>query len=125
MTAFVDANVWMFAVGEAHPLRATARGLLRDAVGVEALVVSAEVVQELLHRYLRAGRPEALDRALALVAGRAEVLPLEPEDVFAARDLAVVHPELSARDLVHLSFCQRRSVDRLLTFDRALAAASG
>jgi len=33
------------------------------------------------------------------------------------------HPGLGARDLLHVASCVRRSVDRVRTFDQALAAA--
>ena len=67
---FVDTNVFMYAVGGAHPLRAEARDLLFEAVERAApLVTSAEVLQELLHAYLPIGRQRTLDAALTLVAG--------------------------------------------------------
>lgn len=124
---FVDTNVWMYAVGRPHPLRDEARRWLQDAVGGdERLVVSAEVVQELLHAYLPAARLGTLDAALRLVRGiAAEVWPVELDDVVHARGLVDDHPGLGARDLIHLACCRRRGVGRLRTFDRALAAAAG
>ena len=121
---FVDTNVFMYAVGGPHPLRAEARALLFDAVeGNEPLVTSAEVLQELLHAYLAVGRGATLDAALTLVAGCvAEVWPLEAADVHLARALESEHPGLSARDLVHVACCHRRSVQRVMTYDRGLAA---
>ena len=121
---FVDTNVWMFAVGRPHPLRDDARRIVRDATATGVpLVTSSEVLQELLHVYLRTDRTDTLDAALLLVDGVATVWPLEPDDVHTARDLAHQHPSLTARDLVHLATCLRRDVDTLATFDRALAAA--
>jgi predicted nucleic acid-binding protein len=75
--------------------------------------------------YLPVGRLETLDAALALAEGRiAEVWSIEPEDVKLARSLVESHPELEARDLLHLACCQRRGTKSVKTFDRALAAAS-
>jgi len=100
---FVDTNVIIYAVGREHPLRAEAQAFFEESlVSNEALVTSAEVLQELLHAYLRAGRLETLDAALSLARAR---IPL------------------GARDLLHVACCSRRNVTRIRTFDRGLAAA--
>ena len=49
---FVDTNVFMYAVGRAHPLREEARGFFEDRIERdEGLCTSAEVLQELLHAF--------------------------------------------------------------------------
>lgn len=123
---FVDTNIFMYAVGGPHPLRAKARSFLFDAVErPERLVTSAEVLQELLHAYLPVGRQATLDAALTLVAGCVdETWPVEAADVHLARSLEGEHPGLSARDLVHLACCLRRDVRRIMTYDRGLAAVT-
>ena len=89
------------------------------------LVTSAEVVQELMHVYLRMRRPHTLDSALELVASASvEVWPLEEADVMLALQLYAQHPTLGARDLCHLASCRRRGVREIMTFDRALATAA-
>jgi uncharacterized protein len=122
---FVDTNVFMFAVGREHPLREEARRFFRDSLRrADALVTSAEVLQELLHAYLPVGRIETLDAALGLVEGRVrEVWSVESDDVRLARTLLERNPGLGARDLLHLACCRRRHVHALHTYDRALAAA--
>ncbi|CAN5845435.1 type II toxin-antitoxin system VapC family toxin [soil metagenome] len=121
---FVDTNVFMYAVGGSHPLRSKARQRLIELTGKRtALATSAEVLQEFLHAYLPVGRLDTLDAALRLATDLAEVWPVEAEDVVRARELVVQHPGLSARDLIHLSVCARRSATELWTFDRALGAA--
>lgn len=122
---FVDTNVIMYAVGREHPLRAEARALFEEGLASsETLVTSAEVLQELLHAYLRAGRLTTLDAALALARARIPtVWPVEAEDVDLARLLVDRHPGLGARDLLHVACCSRRNVTRIQTFDRGLAAA--
>ncbi len=122
---FVDANVFMYFVGADHPLRKEAteffiRSLERD----RPLVTSAEVLQELLHRYLRRDRWPLLDAAFDLVGSTVdEVWPVEKADVELARNLSARHRGLEARDLVHLACCIRRKPRELMTFDRGLAAA--
>ena len=123
---FVDTNVFMYTVGGAHPLKDPARAFFREARrGRTPLCTSAEVLQELLHVYLRAERLEALDAAWSLVTGFGfDVWALEPEDVELARQLAEAYPGLQPRDLCHLATCRRRGVREIKTFDRALGAAA-
>jgi hypothetical protein len=68
------------------------------------LVTSAEVLPELIHVYLPAGRMETMDNALELARFCIDtILPILPEMVFHARYPVTKHPELSARDLIHLA----------------------
>lgn len=125
MRTFVDTNVIMYAVGRSHPLRQEAREFFEDSLSADrALVTSAEVLQELLHAYLPVGRTETLEAALDLADSMIqETWSLEVDDVCHARRLVGSHPELGARDLIHLACCQRRRVTAIKTFDRALASA--
>ncbi len=123
---FVDTDVIMYAVGRAHPLRDDARGFFESAMTREHndLCTSAEVLQELLHAYIPVGRFDTLDAALTLAGSCiGTVYPVEAEDVRSARLLADRHPELGARDLIHLAVCRRHSVSEIESFDRGLAAA--
>ncbi|MFV2074205.1 MAG: type II toxin-antitoxin system VapC family toxin [Thermoanaerobaculales bacterium] len=122
---FVDTNVFVYAVGRPHPLRDPARRVLLDAAhGSEALVTSCEVLEEFLHVYLPVERIETLDKAWTLATSRAvDIWSIEVDDLALARSSIVRHPELPARDLLHLACCRRREVRRIHTFDRALRAA--
>ncbi len=61
---FVDSNIPMYLVGAPHPHRADARRLLERAVGDgERLVSDAEVLQEILHRYVVISRRDAIQPA--------------------------------------------------------------
>lgn len=122
---FVDTNVFVYAVGREHPLRAPARDFFAQAAesGL-ALCTSAEVLQELLHIYLPVGRESTLDAALELVRMSVrEVVDIRADDVLHARALVRSHARLGARDLIHLATCSRCGVERLQTFDRRLADA--
>ena len=122
---FVDTNVFMYAVGRPHPLREPAREFfVESSRNRTPLFTSAEVLQELVHAYLPAGRLRTLDAAMSLVArSGVDVWPLEEADVTLARQLHEQHPALGARDLCHLASCRRRGVSEIMTFDRTLAAA--
>jgi predicted nucleic acid-binding protein len=124
--AFVDTNVFVYAVGRVHPLREPAQQFLRERLERQRpMATSAEVLQELLHVYLPVGRMETLDAALRLARDLSTVWPIDDTDISAARDLAVTAPGLGARDLLHLAVCRRYGVGELLSFDRALVAAYG
>ena len=120
---FVDTNVIMYAVGRPHPLRRAAQAFFAGASrNGTPLCTSAEVLQELAHAYLPAGRVRVFDAAMKLVTrARVKVWPLEETDVTLARRLHEQHPDLDARDLCHLASCRRRGVSALKTFDSAFA----
>lgn len=122
---FVDTNVIMYAVGRANPLRAEAQRFFVDHVeSGELLVSSAEVLQELMHAYVPVGRIDTLNSAFELAHARlGEIWAIESDDVEFARSLLPSYAALSARDLLHLAACIRRGVERVKTYDRALAAA--
>ena len=122
---FVDTNVFMYFVGLEHPLRDQARDFFRDArLRDLRLVTSTEVLQEILHRYVKLGRRGSASAAFELVdASVSEVWPVERTDIELARGLADRYPGLEARDLVHLACCIRHEPRDLVTFDRGLAAA--
>jgi predicted nucleic acid-binding protein len=121
---FVDTNVFVYAVGRAHPLREAAQMHLRERLEQQVpMATSAEVLQELLHLYLPVVRLETLDAALRLASDLTISWPIDDADIRAARDLATTQPGLGARDLLHLAVCRRQDADELLSFDRALVAA--
>ena len=122
---FVDSNVFIYAVGRAHPLRAEAQDFFLEASeSGRRLVTSAEVLQELLHAYLPVGRLDTLDAALELATlGVDQIIPINSGAVMHARNLLDKHPGLTARDLLHLAVCQISKIKELKTFDRNLRAA--
>ncbi len=123
---FVDSNIPMYLVGAEHPNKAAARQLLERAItDGEVLVTDAEVLQEILHRYVAIDRRDAIEPATsALLDVVDEVFPIERADVERARGI-VLATRLSARDAVHLAIMRRKGVDRILTFDRAFDGIPG
>ena len=123
---FVDSNIPMYLVGAAHPNKDQARRLLEQAVvEEERLVTDAEVLQEILHRYVAIGRREAIEPAFEVLLGVVdEVLPIDVADVQRACRL-LSSPQLSARDAVHIAVMQRHDIGRILTFDRAFDGVPG
>jgi len=116
---FVDSNIPMYLVGAAHPHKGDARRLLEDVIAAgERLVTSAEVLQEILHRYVAIDRREAIQPAFdALVGVVDEVLDIGRRDVERAREFVLGTPGLSARDALHAAVMQREGITRILSFD--------
>ena len=116
---FIDSNIPMYLLGSAHPHKADARRLLEEAIAAgDRLVTSAEVLQELLHRYSAIGRREAIQPAFDALRGVADdVFPVTPADVERAKDLLLGHPDLSARDALHVAVMQHHEVSRVMSFD--------
>jgi len=116
---FVDSNVPMYLVGAPHPHKADSQRLLERCVTEqERLVTDAEVLQEILHRYVAIGRRDAIAPAFAaLLSVVDEVFPIELADVERARDVLLAAPQLSARDAIHAAVMERRGVSTILTFD--------
>ncbi len=126
--AFIDANIPMYAVGAPHLLRAPSFRVL-NLVGErpEAFITSAEVLQEILHRYLgqrrRAYGQEVLGAFADLLAGRIEAV--FAEDVLDAARLADSAPGAQARDLLHASVMRRLGVTRIISTDRGFDGIEG
>ena len=118
--AFIDANVPIYAAGRSHPLKEPCIQILwLAAEHPQAVVTDAEVLQELLHRYLALrlwpkGR-EVFQRFKVLMQGRVEAI--QAADVQCAAGLADSHEELGGRDLLHSAVMQRLSVRRIISAD--------
>ena len=70
---FVDANVPMYAVGAAHPLKQPCVDFLEAAArGKIAVLTDAEVLQEILHRYSALDQRE---RAIEVIQLFIKVVP--------------------------------------------------
>lgn len=124
---FVDSNVPMYLVGAAHPNKIASQRLLERAIADgERLVTDAEVLQEILHRYVAITRRDAIQPAFdALLNAVDEVFAIDQRDVERAKDLLQGSPGLSARDAIHVALMERNDVSRILTFDAAFDQVPG
>ena len=127
--AFLDANVAIYVTGRPHPLKEPSTWVFElVARRPDAFVTDAEVLQELLHRFValrlwpEPGRP-AFERFALLMRSRVE--SVTAFDVERAAQLADERPRLSARDLVHLAVMERLAVSRIVTADRGFDGLPG
>jgi predicted nucleic acid-binding protein len=115
----VDSNVPMYLVGAAHPRKTDAQRLLERCIAErERLVTDAEVLQEILHRYVAIDRLDAIQPAFDAVLGLVdEVFPVDRAVVERARTIVLGRRRLSARDAIHVAVMQAQGIDRILSFD--------
>ncbi len=119
---FIDANVQVYAAGRSHLLREPCVQVLSLVAQHPAgFVTSAEVCQELLHRYLalRQWKPlgyESFRSFASLMRGRVE--PIYMEDVDAAAAMAEVNTGLSSRDLLHVAVMRRLGCTLIASADK-------
>jgi predicted nucleic acid-binding protein len=116
---FIDSNIPMYLIGAAHPLKRQARQLLEGCIAEsERLVTSAEVLQEILHRYTAINRRDAIQPAFdAIYAVADEIFSIEAADVERARAILLPNEKLSARDALHVAIMERHDIPRIMSFD--------
>jgi predicted nucleic acid-binding protein len=116
----IDSNVPMYLVGAEHPHKVDARRLLERAIAENRrLVTDVEVLQEILHRYVAINRRDAIQPCFeVLLEVVDEVLPVDLEIAQKAREIVIGHPNLTARDAVHLAVMRVRDIENILSFDR-------
>jgi len=120
----VDSNIPMYLVGAPHPHKAGAQRLLEKLItDRQRLVTDAEVLQEILHRYVAIDRRDAIQPAFdALLGVVDQVLPVDGMVAQRAKQIVLGYRQLSARDAVHLSVMEQNGIERILSFDSGFDA---
>lgn len=123
----VDSNIPMYLVGAPHPHKADVQRLLERCIAQgERLVTDAEVLQEILHRYVAIRRRDAIQPAFdALLGVVDEVLPITRRDAEQARSIVLGSPRLSARDAIHVAVMEHNAIDRIFSFDTGFDDVAG
>jgi uncharacterized protein len=109
----------MYLVGAAHPHKVDAQRLLERFVSDrERLVTDAEVLQEILHRYVAINRREAIQPAFDALLGIVdEVLPVDGIAAERAKEIVLGRRDLTARDALHLAIMEHHGIERIVSFD--------
>jgi uncharacterized protein len=115
----IDSNIPMYLVGSPHPHKTDSQRLLEKLISArERLVTDAEVLQEILHRYVAVNRRDAIQPAFdALIGIVDEVLDVDADVVQRAKQIVLGYRQLSARDAVHLAVMEENSIRQILSFD--------
>jgi predicted nucleic acid-binding protein len=109
----------MYLVGAPHPHKSDSQRLLEGLISERSrLVTDAEVLQEILHRYVAIDRRDAIQSAFDALLGIVDqVFAMEVPAVERAKAIVLGHPRLSARDALHIAVMEQHRVERILTFD--------
>lgn len=109
----------MYLVGAPHPHKADAQRLLENLISNrERLVTDAEVLQEILHRYVAINRRDAIQPAFNALLGIADdVLAIDRATAERAKQIVMGHRQMTARDAVHVAVMEQHGVERILSFD--------
>jgi len=124
---FIDSNVPMYLVGGAHPNKIDAQRVLERLVSErERLVIDAEVLQEILHRYVAIDRRDAVQPAFdAISAVVDEVFDVDRAAVERAKEIVLGRRKLSARDALHVAVMEQQGIERIFSFDAAFDSVPG
>ncbi len=120
MTLFLDSAIFMYAAGADHPLKRPCRVILeRAAIRQLDVTTSAEVVQEILHRFLAIKRA-SIGAAIArdVLEAFEPVLPISHRVVARMPELVDRYPALAARDLIHVATCLEEGIAVIVSPDR-------
>jgi len=123
----VDSNIPMYLVGATHGHKSDARRLLEKAVSErQRLVTDAEVLQEILHRYVAIDRRDAIQPAFDALLGIVDqVLAVDRSVAERAKQIVLGYRQLSARDAAHLAVMEHHGIERIMSFDSGFDAFPG
>jgi predicted nucleic acid-binding protein len=109
----------MYLVGAPHAHKSDARRLLEKVVSErQSLVTDAEVLQEILHRYVAIDRRDAIQPAFdALIGIVDQVLAVDRSIAERAKQIVLGYRQLSARDAVHIAVMEHNGIEQIMTFD--------
>jgi uncharacterized protein len=123
----VDSNIPMYLVGAYHPHKTDAQRVLEKLIrDRQRLVTDAEVLQEILHRYVAINRRDAIQPAFdALLGIIDQVLGVDRTVIERAKQIVLEYRRLSARDAVHLSVMEQNGIEQVLSFDSGFDSFPG
>jgi uncharacterized protein len=115
----IDSNIPMYLVGAPHPHKSDAQRLLETLVSDrQRLVTDAEVLQEILHRYVAIDRRDAIQPAFDALLGIVDqVLAIDLSVAERAKQIVLGRRQISARDAVHLAVMEYHGIEQILSFD--------
>jgi predicted nucleic acid-binding protein len=115
----LDSNIPMYLVGAPHPHKSDAQRVLEQLVNDrQRLVTDAEVLQEILHRYVAIDRRDAIQPAFDALLGIVDqVFDVTRTAAERAKEIVLGHRQLSARDAVHLAVMEQNGIGQILSFD--------
>ena len=123
----IDSNVPMYLVGAPHPHKTDSQRLLEQLISDrQKLVTDAEVLQEILHRYVAINRRDAIQPAFdALLGVVDQVFAIDEPTAQRAKAIVLERPGLSARDALHAAVMNQQGIEVILSFDAGFDGLPG
>lgn len=128
-TALLDTAVPMYAAGTPHSYRDACQWVMAQiASGHLQVVIDAEVVQEILHRYGALGRyADAVNMARDLMTIVPQILPVTAADMQTAVTIFQQYaPQgMRARDAIHAAIMQNHGLTHIISSDAHFDLVAG
>src|SRR5438477_12294832 len=117
----------MYLIGAPHPHKSDTQRLLEKLVSDrQRLVSDAEVLQEILHRYVAIDRRDAIQPAFDALLGIVdEIYSVDAAIVGRAKETVLARAALSARDALHVAVMAHHHIGRILSFDAGFDGLPG
>lgn len=117
---YIDTNVFVYSIGEDEVFRVACQRILA-AVAEETILAatSTEVLQEIVHRYKAIRRDRmGTDLARQILRALRIILPVRVDAIADMLELVERHPQLSARDALHIAVAREAGITTIVTADR-------
>jgi len=117
---FIDTNIPMYAAGNEHPNKEPSIKIL-EKISKEQIfgVTSAEVLQEILHRYqsinMLSSGIEIFEEFSNIVD---EILPINFKILETAKNILSGNSGILTRDAIHAATIEYYNIDYIATFDK-------
>lgn len=115
----IDSHIPIYLIGAARPHKSDAQRRLERLINDrERLVTDADVLQDILHRYVAIQRLDAIQPAFdAMLKLVDEVIAIDRKVAERAKQIFLAYRHLSARDAVHVAVMEQYGITRILSFD--------
>ncbi|MDO8519986.1 MAG: type II toxin-antitoxin system VapC family toxin [Deltaproteobacteria bacterium] len=116
--SFIDTNIFMYSVGQAHPFKEPSEAVIRGILNGEIEgVINAEVLQEVLYRYSSIGKSKiGYNLFDTMVNTFSQIWVIEKEDAVEARKM-MEKLGIKTRDAIHAATMKRNGVTSIYSFD--------
>ena len=123
----LDTNIFIYAMGRPHPYKEPCLRIVATLEeSLHGYLTNAEVLQEILHVFLRRRKSEdGARRVRQIMDSVEEVIPIGKDEIYIASRLLIQYPELDARDAVHAAVVQLHGLEGVVSADRGFDVIRG
>jgi predicted nucleic acid-binding protein len=123
----IDANIFIYARGQAHPYRDSCRRLLAAVnAGRQVANTDTEVIQEVMYVYWYRRREDVgLRYADTLLRLFRNAFAVDHGILLEARSVLGAHRRLDPRDAIHAAVVMKHGLEGIISTDRGFDAIPG